>query len=85
MQWRLATKVTMSSNECQNIASAMVNNFDASGFADEDGVVVVVGQQLRRVRHHAAPDAHSHRVAREPSDHQNESHVSHKTIRTSCT
>jgi len=28
MQWRLATIVTMSTNECQNIASATVINFE---------------------------------------------------------
>jgi len=27
LQWRLATMVTMSTNECQNIASAIVINF----------------------------------------------------------
>ena len=28
MQWHLATLVTMSTNECQNIASAIVINFE---------------------------------------------------------
>ena len=28
LQWRLATMVTMSTNECQNIASAIVINFE---------------------------------------------------------
>ena len=31
LQWRLATKVAMSSNECQNIVSAMVTNFEECG------------------------------------------------------
>ena len=31
LQWRLATMVTMNTNECQNIASSIVNNFEECG------------------------------------------------------
>ena len=31
LQWRLATMVTMNTNECQNIANSIVNNFEECG------------------------------------------------------